>query len=333
MNSNAKHTEWILETIDHLRRRKARPDLERICHVVRRRFGLSAAETEAKLEKLVDSETVIKVDYKGNTSYRNAAKWRKSVLGCAVLNSTTVSTKIIEAILDISNSQIHALEQEGQPEQGQPEQGQPECEQVEPEQALNIKTKISQYATEVGVTLESLNKWLRERCEGFDHLKSPLTVILKREIDAGRIKRLMSCNYVITPAQMEQVDDNGIRPLKTARKPENKSEGSPDGPGFGAGLSDESSSDIKASRSGDHVTSDSSYHVVSHNVVPQPARRGRPPKNKSQTTAGTSVGATPSQLKVSITSLTFSVPLLILLRSPALSLYSHYLFLSSLSHY
>ena len=83
--------EWILETIDQLRKRKARPDLERICHMLERRHRVAASQTEACLEKLVDAEIVMKVDYKGNTSYRNSAKWRRSHLGGVVLNSTSAS--------------------------------------------------------------------------------------------------------------------------------------------------------------------------------------------------------------------------------------------------
>ncbi|KAK8761407.1 hypothetical protein V5799_027326 [Amblyomma americanum] len=70
-----KHKEIVLETIDQLRKRKARPDFERICHMLHRRHGLTKAEVQEELDLLVDAEAVIKVDYKGNTSYRNAAKW------------------------------------------------------------------------------------------------------------------------------------------------------------------------------------------------------------------------------------------------------------------
>ncbi|KAJ0033222.1 hypothetical protein NQD34_000329 [Periophthalmus magnuspinnatus] len=69
-----KYQEWILETIDSLRSRKARPDLERICRMVRRRHGSDPDQTRAELEKLIQSQTVLKVSYKGSISYRNAAK-------------------------------------------------------------------------------------------------------------------------------------------------------------------------------------------------------------------------------------------------------------------
>lgn len=72
--SESKYREWILDTIDSLRSRKARPDLERICRMVRRRHGSEPERTCAELEKLIQEQTVLKVNYKGSISYRNAAK-------------------------------------------------------------------------------------------------------------------------------------------------------------------------------------------------------------------------------------------------------------------
>ncbi|KAM6972428.1 sterile alpha motif domain-containing protein 1 [Aplochiton taeniatus] len=72
--SETKYRDWILETIDSLRSRKARPDLERICRMVRRRHGSDPDRTRAELEKLIQEQTVLKVSYKGSISYRNAAK-------------------------------------------------------------------------------------------------------------------------------------------------------------------------------------------------------------------------------------------------------------------
>ncbi|KAM9314993.1 sterile alpha motif domain-containing protein 1 [Pholidichthys leucotaenia] len=74
MSELNKYREWILETIDSLRSRKARPDLERICRMVRRRHGSDPDRTRAELEKLIQEQTVLKVSYKGSISYRNAAK-------------------------------------------------------------------------------------------------------------------------------------------------------------------------------------------------------------------------------------------------------------------
>ncbi|XP_017281075.1 atherin [Kryptolebias marmoratus] len=74
MSEPNKYREWILETIDSLRLRKARPDLDRICRMVRRRHGSDPDRTRTELEKLIQEQTVLKVSYKGSISYRNAAK-------------------------------------------------------------------------------------------------------------------------------------------------------------------------------------------------------------------------------------------------------------------
>ncbi|XP_054897449.1 sterile alpha motif domain-containing protein 1-like [Poeciliopsis prolifica] len=74
MSEPNKYREWILETIDSLRSRKARPDLERICRMVRRRHGSDPDRTRTELDKLIQEQTVLKVSYKGSISYRNAAK-------------------------------------------------------------------------------------------------------------------------------------------------------------------------------------------------------------------------------------------------------------------
>lgn len=68
------YRDWILGSIDSLRSRKARPDLERICRMVKRRHGSDWERTRSELEKLIEEQTVLKVNYKGSVSYRNAAK-------------------------------------------------------------------------------------------------------------------------------------------------------------------------------------------------------------------------------------------------------------------
>lgn len=69
-----RHRARILETIDQLRKRKARPDINRICNFMLRKFSVNAIEAKADLQKCVENSIVLKVEYKGNTSYRNAAK-------------------------------------------------------------------------------------------------------------------------------------------------------------------------------------------------------------------------------------------------------------------
>ncbi|XP_005095868.1 atherin isoform X2 [Aplysia californica] len=284
MATNCKHTEWILETIDHLRRRKARPDLDRICHVVRRRHGLSAAETEAKIEKLVDAEIVIKVDYKGSTSYRNAAKWRKSMLGCAVMNSTSISTKILRSIIALAKTATASEKKTSDPE----------GLQSAVTSAALVTVESKEAAVRIGASLSSINLWLQKNCEGFDNLKSPMTVVLKREVDAGRIRKLDNGNYVITPEQIKAVHEDAIKPLKVIKKVETKiscellppSQTTP--PGFVKPASyhnNAPASSVVQSTSGGKGTSGQQHHSADPGpagpVVPQPARRGRPPKNRT----------------------------------------------------
>ncbi|XP_066145937.1 sterile alpha motif domain-containing protein 1 [Euwallacea fornicatus] len=70
----SRNRERILEAIDQLRKRKARPDVTRICNYLFRRFHVNSSEAKADLEWCVANNIVLKVEYKGNISYRNAAK-------------------------------------------------------------------------------------------------------------------------------------------------------------------------------------------------------------------------------------------------------------------
>jgi len=70
----ARNRERILEAIDQLRKRKARPDVTRICNYLFRRFHVSTLDAKADLEWCVTNNIVLKVEYKGSISYRNAAK-------------------------------------------------------------------------------------------------------------------------------------------------------------------------------------------------------------------------------------------------------------------
>ncbi|KAJ3601415.1 hypothetical protein NHX12_032383 [Muraenolepis orangiensis] len=90
--SECKYREWILDTIDSLRSRKARPDLERICRMVRRRHGSDPDRTCAELDKLIQEQTVLKVNYKGSISYRNAAKVQRRSRKKEDTNTTSSST-------------------------------------------------------------------------------------------------------------------------------------------------------------------------------------------------------------------------------------------------
>lgn len=75
--SEIKYKNQILAAIDHLRSRKSRPDVNRICKFMFKCYKICPKDTKADLHRCLTEKSVYKVDYKDNVSYRNAAKWRK----------------------------------------------------------------------------------------------------------------------------------------------------------------------------------------------------------------------------------------------------------------
>lgn len=61
----------ILEAVDCLRQRKCRPDRESIAVYVMRKLGSSMNEIFSEIENTVDQGLLLKVEYKGSTSYRS----------------------------------------------------------------------------------------------------------------------------------------------------------------------------------------------------------------------------------------------------------------------
>jgi hypothetical protein len=171
------HKDWILEIIDQLRKRKARPDLERITHFVERKHGIGRKETEAHLETLVDKGIVIKVVYKRGTSYRNATKSRKRCFVSNVLNSNLASFKINEAVNNILKERVPVTvdgdEDEDVDEEEEPMQIDEDCE---------------------GVSAKEIEKWLKQNDE--DIGPYPVHWAVQREVDAGRLSCLQNGNFV-----------------------------------------------------------------------------------------------------------------------------------------
>jgi len=90
--SKAHHAGQILSTIDdELRKRKAHPNLSRICHIVQRQHKLTPEQTRAELDVLVSEKLIVKVDLKGTVSYRNATKWRQRLYREAADSTATVA--------------------------------------------------------------------------------------------------------------------------------------------------------------------------------------------------------------------------------------------------
>ncbi|XP_021938229.1 uncharacterized protein LOC110838889 isoform X3 [Zootermopsis nevadensis] len=166
--SEIKNRDRILEAIDQLRHRKARPDAERICNFVLRRFGVGGQDTIADLERLVEEDIVVKVEYKGNISYRNAAKWSRYAMynknreeGFAgtiygSLNSEGTSSLLSSAVAELI---IH-----------------------EPDYL------------DFGVPGHELEKYMQEK-DSIRFSKRYLEVILQRELNSGNIVKLENGNY------------------------------------------------------------------------------------------------------------------------------------------
>lgn len=158
--AGAQYREWILETIDQLRKRKARPDLDRICHMVERKYGLRRTETEANVEKLVDLGAVVKVDYKGNISYRNASRWQKNHFWGQVLNSVSASSRIKQAVTALTENE-------------------------------------SSHSDGKGACSGDIEKWLKSHVDvDAEPMRHPLHIVLQREVDSGRLDKLPNGNYV-----------------------------------------------------------------------------------------------------------------------------------------
>lgn len=173
---DVEHKELILDTIDQLRKRKARPDIERICHMLERKHGLSASVVSSALEKLVQAAVVMKVEYKGSTSYRNAAKWRKTNVGGHLLNTSETSKFIFHAISVLQDN-----------------------EHTDGEQAR-------------GVSLQDIEKY----CKCVDNEKldteanrNQLVFALKREVDAGNLKILQNGRYTLANYEVKNEQTKG----------------------------------------------------------------------------------------------------------------------------
>lgn len=93
------HREIILEAIDKLRDRKARPDMERISCLLRRQHNIQPSDTQICLGRLAELGAVVCVDYKGNLSYRNPTKWRKTAASAVgITNKSSISKRLTEAV-------------------------------------------------------------------------------------------------------------------------------------------------------------------------------------------------------------------------------------------
>ncbi|XP_060686630.1 sterile alpha motif domain-containing protein 13 isoform X1 [Hemiscyllium ocellatum] len=209
-----QYKEWILETIDSLRTRKARPDVERICRMIERKYGLSPAETQQQLEKLVRAELVIKVAYKGSNSYRNAAKWYKNKQrkkpapaspgdgAPASVTPVAGSRSILQAV-----SELHKRSQRRHPPQPQhlgcqqqPDRYSSPSQPPEPGQQQEEGAPDEGWR---GVSLRDIERHLAAappHAPGARRLaRARLQLALKRETSRGRLLQTASGHYTLPP--------------------------------------------------------------------------------------------------------------------------------------
>ena len=206
MSSRARYGDNILATIDQLRKRKSRPDLDRICHMVERHHGLSADEVRADLAQLVAEELVIKVDYKGNTSYRNAAKWRRrrreraggasSAGGGPGFNERSSEwngRRVLKAVRSLTKI----------------------CggDRVDEMRAENAKGDARKNDS-CGVDIEQIEQWLAKKWSDKSNTKETLQAIIVAELNRGRLQKLANGHFVARSYQ----SCAAVLPKKTGRK-------------------------------------------------------------------------------------------------------------------
>ncbi|XP_005099923.1 uncharacterized protein LOC101856808 isoform X1 [Aplysia californica] len=90
--------EWILEAINHLKHRKARPDLPHISLRMKRKHQMSFPQTKKLLDSLIECGFVVQAEYKNKISYRDVSKWKKGRLGGQIMNSSKMLKRFIKAI-------------------------------------------------------------------------------------------------------------------------------------------------------------------------------------------------------------------------------------------
>jgi len=210
--SKAKHAGVILSTIDQLRKRKVRPDLSRICHVVQRQRKLTPEQARAELDVLVSEKHVVKVDFKGSVSYRNAAKWRRQCHGKATGRTAAVGgsrrnktgRRVLKAVKNLIRQLGNSSDKQEQ---------------------LANKSPSSDVAAskEYGVTLHNIENWIREKwgadvADSMDAIKAAVTA----EVNKGHLAELpdgsFTLNKQVSASGMEQPPKRGPGRPKSEEK-------------------------------------------------------------------------------------------------------------------
>ncbi|CAN8003973.1 unnamed protein product [Ixodes hexagonus] len=203
--STSKHKEIVLETIDQLRKRKARPDFERICHMLYRRHGLTKVEVQSELDVLVDAEVVIKVDYKGSTSYRNAAKWvrfNKSPLSDPAASAAAAATAVPVVPVSMSG---HATTQR--------------VSRMIGDAVRDLW--CAGYTSSAAISPSEVEAYLQSKEAGIKLTKGALELAFEKEVAAGRLVRLAGGCYGLSDAEKQRSNASAVKvaPAMCSPKP------------------------------------------------------------------------------------------------------------------
>lgn len=95
---------YILDSIEHLRNRKARPDAESICKYIARVFAVKDEHTvNQQIDRLHANGIIRKVEFKGKASYRDAQNERPKTSPTDKLGGP-LSRSICSAVLEAKNN-------------------------------------------------------------------------------------------------------------------------------------------------------------------------------------------------------------------------------------
>lgn len=191
--SKARHAGPILSTIDQLRKRTARPDLNRICHLVQRKHKLTFEQTRAELDILVSEKLLVKVDFKGSVSYRTLARWRKQLHGKVAGDEKTAiiagnnskrnktGRRVLKAVRNLTRQVGNSSVKQ---------------EQLASKSASSTADVTA--SKENGVTLSQIENWIREKwgedvADSMEAVKSAAAA----EVNRGHLIELTDGSYTL----------------------------------------------------------------------------------------------------------------------------------------
>ncbi|CAG9863567.1 unnamed protein product [Phyllotreta striolata] len=207
--TSLRNRERILEAIDQLRRRKARPDFQRISNYLFRRFAVNSSEARADLERCVADNHVLKVEYKGSISYRNAAK-KNAQAQMRHKNHTEQSrTKPPPpppTITNASNNKNNSDDQAGGVAANSPGSDNYKTNRQFNELLTNAFGELIVYEPdylETGVPSGEIIANILAK-DSVRYTKKYLSILLEKEVDAGRLIKTQDGSYLMGPSKEEE---------------------------------------------------------------------------------------------------------------------------------